>query len=247
MSREGTSASVKSATRTLDILEYVVSRGRPLVAQEIAEALGIPVSSLSYLLTTLVDRDYLHREGRLYRAGEGLSRLQARSPDLALALIVAPLVRNLRLELNETTSFFVRRGWDVEALVTESSEHALRYAVHKGARAPLHAFSAGKALLAAMDEGELGQYFRETERERFTPMTVVDEAKLRSEIAEIRASGYARTNQEHTLGIQGFGRAASIDGVVVGAFSVAVPAARLDAEVERRIIDLLAETTSQIN
>lgn len=246
MSREGGSASVKSATRTLDILEYVVSRGRPLVAQELAEALGIPVSSLSYLLTTLVDRDYLSREGRHYRAGEGLSRLQARSPELALSLAVAPLVRTMRVELNETSSFFVRRDWDVEALVTESSEHALRYAVQKGARAPLHAFSAGKALLAAMEDEELDRYFRETKRERFTPMTMVDQTSLRREIDEIRASGFARTSQEHTLGIQGFGRAASIDGVVVGAFSVAVPVARLDAQVERNILDLLARTTAQM-
>ena len=47
-------SQVKSATRTLDIIEYVVAHDRPLVAQEIAVALGIPVSSLSYLLGTLV-------------------------------------------------------------------------------------------------------------------------------------------------------------------------------------------------
>ena len=51
-----TSSQVKSATRTLDIIEYIVAHDRPLVAQEIAVALGIPVSSLSYLLGTLVDR-----------------------------------------------------------------------------------------------------------------------------------------------------------------------------------------------
>jgi IclR family acetate operon transcriptional repressor len=238
---------VKSATRTLDILELVVSRGRPLVAQEIADALAIPVSSLSYLLTTLVDRDYLSREGRHYRSGDGLSRLQARSPDLALSLTVAPLVRTLRAELNETSSFFVRRGWEVEALVTEPSEHALRYAVQKGAKAPLHAFSAGKALLAVLEEDELSRYFAVAERERFTPMTVIDEPALRREIAEIRAHGFARTNQEHTLGIQGFGRTAEIDGVVVGAFSVAVPVARLDAQVERDIIAALVRMTDQMN
>ena len=55
--------SVKSATRTLDIIEYVVAAGRPLVAQEISNALAIPVSSLSYLLSTLVERTYLQRAG----------------------------------------------------------------------------------------------------------------------------------------------------------------------------------------
>jgi predicted ArsR family transcriptional regulator len=69
MADAGTTTShVKSAMRTLDIIEYVVARGSPAVAQEIASALAIPVSSLSYLLATLVERGYLAREGRNYRS-----------------------------------------------------------------------------------------------------------------------------------------------------------------------------------
>lgn len=236
-------ATVKSAIRTLDIIEYVVSRGQPLVAQEIAAALLIPVSSLSYLLNTLVERGYLARTGRRYSAGPGLERLQARDPVFTLADRVAPLVRALRIQLNETASFFVRRDWTVEALATESSDHALRYAVQTGAQAPLHAFSGGKALLATLSEEELTRYFAETERRAFTAMTIVDEPHLRAEIARIRETGIARTSEEHTPGIIGLGRTALIDGEVVGAFSVAIPVVRFDAEVERRASDLLARTT----
>ncbi len=235
-------ATVKSAMRTLDIIEYVVSRGRPLVAQEIAGALGIPVSSLSYLLGTLVERGYLARDGRRYTTGPGLARLQTHSPAFTLAETVAPLVRTLRIQLNETTSFFVRRDWEVEALVTETSEHALRYAVQTGAHAPLHGFSAGKALLAAMADEELDRYFAETERIAFTPTTIVSEPALRAEIAAIRRTGTAHTREEHTPGIHGLGRVARIDGDVVGAFSVAIPAVRFDEATERRASDLLART-----
>ena len=104
------SSQVKSATRTLDIIEYVVAHNRPLVAQEIAVALGIPVSSLSYLLGTLVDRGYLAREGRRYSAGPGLERLQARTHGFTLAERAAPLVRALRVQLNETASFWATNG-----------------------------------------------------------------------------------------------------------------------------------------
>jgi IclR family acetate operon transcriptional repressor len=104
---------VKSATRTLDIIEYVVAHDRPLVAQEIAVALGIPVSSLSYLLGTLVERGYLTRDGRRYLAGPGLERLQTHSHGFTLAERAAPLVRTLRVQLNETASFWVRRDWKV--------------------------------------------------------------------------------------------------------------------------------------
>ena len=235
-------SQVKSATRTLDIIEYVVAHDRPLVAQEIAVALGIPVSSLSYLLGTLVERGYLAREGRRYSAGPGLQRLQAHPGGFSLAERAAPLVRTLRVQLNETTSFFVRSEWDVEAIVTETSEQALRYAVPTGTRLPMHALASGKALLAALPDDELDRYFAETERRRFTPDTVTGEKALRRQIAEIRKTGFAVTDEEFSLGIRGVGRVVTIGGEPVGALSVAVPKARFDEAVQARVMDMLERT-----
>ena len=239
---EAPSSQVKSATRTLDIIEYVVAHNRPLVAQEIAVALGIPVSSLSYLLGTLVDRGYLAREGRRYSAGPGLQRLQASPGGFSLAERAAPLVRTLRVQLNETTSFFVRSEWEVEAIVTETSEQALRYSVPTGTRLPMHALASGKALLAALPDEELDRYFAETERRRFTPATVTAEKALRREIAEIRRTGFAVTDEEFSLGIRGVGRVVTMGGEPVGALSVAVPKARFDEAVQHRVMDMLERT-----
>jgi IclR family acetate operon transcriptional repressor len=239
---EVTSSQVKSATRTLDIIEYIVAHDRPLVAQEIALALGIPVSSLSYLLGTLVDRGYLNRDGRRYSAGPGLQRLQARPGGFSLGERAAPLVRTLRVQLNETTSFWVRTEWDVEAIVTETSDQALRYAVPTGARLPMHALASGKALLAALPADDLDRYFAETELRAFTPSTVTSEQALRREIEHVRETGIAMTDEEFSLGIRGIGRVATIGGEPVGALSVAVPKARFDESVNRRVIDLLERT-----
>ena len=38
------------------------------------------------------------------------------------------------MQLNETASFFIRSGWHVEAIATETSEQALRYSITTGAR-----------------------------------------------------------------------------------------------------------------
>jgi IclR family acetate operon transcriptional repressor len=241
---EAPSSQVKSATRTLDIIEYVVAHDRPLVAQDIAVALGIPVSSLSYLLGTLVDRGYLNREGRRYSAGPGLQRLQARSSEFTLAERAAPLVRTLRVQLNETTSFFVRSGWDVEAIVTETSDQALRYAVPTGSRLPMHALASGKALLAALPDDELDRYFAESERARFTPSTVTTEKALRREIEQIRKTGFSLTDEEFSLGIRGIGRVVTVGGDAVGALSIAVPKARFDETTQARVMHLLERTAS---
>jgi len=241
MAESNTSSHVKSALRTLDIIEYVVARGGPCVAQEIASALSIPVSSLSYLLATLVERSYLVREGRFYLPGAGLHRLQARS-EPTLEERVAPLVRALRVQANETASFFVREGWQVLTLVTEPSDHALRYALAVGTRMPLHGLAAGKAILATMSEVEVERYLAETQRERFTEATLVEASALRGEIARIRRSGLARTHSEYSVGIEGMARAVVMGGEVVGALAVAIPSVRFDAGVEQRCATLLERT-----
>ena len=226
---------VKSALRTLDVIEFVVAHRQGVVAQEIAGALGIPVSSLSYLLTTLADRGYLVREGRRYLPGPGLDRLRVAPEALPLPDRVAPLVRALKGELNETAAFMVQRGWEVESLVTEASDQALRYAVDPGTRRPLHALAAGKVILAAMDQAERARYFAETTRAVFTAHTRTSEADLLADIARITAEGMAVAREEATVGIVGNAVPARIDGRFVGVFSVAVPAVRFDAALEARV------------
>lgn len=239
---------VKSALRTLDIIEYVVGQRQPVTAQDIGSALVIPVSSLSYLLATLVERGYLKRDGRRYCSGNGLERLLARSSIVSLKDRVTPLVRSLRVQLNETASFFVRRDWELETLVTETSDHALRYATQHGSHNAMHAFAAGKAILAALPPQELDCYFRAVVPfGRFTPATIVTEAALRADLEEARRTGLARTREEYSLGIQGVGRALVVDGELLGAFSIAVPNVRFDNDMEQRVAKSLKLTVALLH
>ncbi len=235
----GSAATVKSAMRTLDILEFVAAQPQPMAAHEIAASLDIPVSSLSYLLGTLVERGYLRRHGRLYAGGPGLERLQANRPEPSLADRVAPLVRMLRVQLNETATFFVRDGHSAQALVTEVGEHALRYSLEVGRQAPLHALASGKALLATFSDQELEDYLASATLERLTPQTVTSRKRLRKEIEEARRTGYAHAREEYALGIASVGRSIMIDGSVAGALSVAIPLPRWNEEMDHRAMALL--------
>lgn len=240
-------APVKSAMRTLDVIELVVAHRKGITANEIGAALTIPVSSLSYLLATLADRDYLRREGRQYLPGPGLERLRVPLDELSLEDRVAPLLRAIRSELNETASFFVRQGWDMAALVTEASAQALRYAIEPGELKPTHALAAGKALLATLSEGELAQYFAEARRDSLTERTVCSEAGLRSQLAEIRARGYAEAIEESTEGICSLGCAIAVGGKTVGAIGVAIPTVRFDGDLRARTVVLLRRTAEALS
>ena len=233
---EAKSGTVKSATRTLDIMEYAVAHVGHFTAQDVADTLGIPLSSMSYLLGTLVDREYLSRDGRRYGRGPAMARLAAGPGSVSPAERARPLVRSIRTKLNETTSFFARSGCEAEALVTEASDQALRYAVSPNSRAPLHALAAGKAILATLEPEELSAYFRESRREAMTVNTITSEKELRKEIEKVRKTGIARSREEFSPGIAAVARAMGKDG----ALSIAIPLARFDEAIEQRAIDLLA-------
>jgi IclR family acetate operon transcriptional repressor len=192
-----------------------------------------------------VERSYLKRDGRRYAPGPGLDRLRAPRTELSLTEKVRPLVKSLRLELNETASFFIREGWELVATVTETAEQSLRYSISVGTRTPMHCLAAGKALLALLNDEELDAYFEQTSLETFTPHTIQDQAALRAELDLVRQKGIAQTGEEYTLGICGIGKASLIDGVAIGAFAVAIPVARFTPKMEERAIALLDKAAAQ--
>ncbi|MEO8723866.1 MAG: IclR family transcriptional regulator [Sphingobium sp.] len=236
-------STVKSAMRTIDILEYVAARPGGVVALDVAAELGIPVSSLSYLLATLVERGYLARAGRRYLPGAALERLALPRKSLSLEDKVRPLVKSLQQQTNETASFFIRDGWQLEAIVTETAQQSLRYSISVGTHSPIHCLAAGKAILAALPEAHLKAYFKEMPLTAFTPRSITDEATLRAELAEVRATGVGRTREEYTPGIFGLGMAVTIESQTIGAFAVAIPLPRFTEDLAAHIIQQLRQAT----
>ena len=229
-------SSVKSASRTIDILEQIARQG-PATAREIARATRIPESSLSYLLSTLVERDWLCSLGdRTYALGTAFSRLAAGAAPSPAERRRAQLKLVARTT-GETSCLFIRRGDEIETIDVELSSQLLRFTPDKGMRVPLHAFAAGKAVLARMSADALAQYFATSTRTRFTPATLVDEAALRRDISETRKRGYAIAREDHTPGIVGMGVAADDQF----GLSVAVPTARFDAAFETLAAKVLLE------
>jgi IclR family acetate operon transcriptional repressor len=232
--------------RTLDIIEYVVARRGGAIAQEIAGALAIPVSSLSYLLATLVERNYLRRDGRLYFAGTGLDRLRQPQEEVSFADRSRPLIKALRARLDETASLFLRDGWELVASVTETSAQALRYALEVGTRTPLHCVAAGKALLAELPPEDLDRYFAEARLERFTAHTICDREALIAELESARRAGFARACEEYSPGICAIGKAVRVKGLPIAAVSVAVPSARFDRPLEEAVIAEVLRTAREL-
>ena len=245
-SATGSQAGVKSALRTLDLIEFVVARPSGVVAQEIASALDIPVSSLSYLLATLVERDYLRREGRQYFPGEGLDRLCAPSAELSLIDRARPLLKALRSHLNETATLFRLVGWEAEAVLTETAGQPLRYSIDVGARVPLHAVAAGKIFLSMMSDEKLDRYFAEVSLNGYTEHTIRKRVQLMKAIETVRQTGIASARNEFTQGITAFGTSLHSGADAPLAVSVASPSMRVTPELEARIVAALRRTAQTL-
>ena len=231
--------AVKSAARAIDIVEHVALQG-PVNARSIARATGVPESSLSYLLATLVDRGWLAQAAdRTYSSGPALARLAA-GAQAPLVDRARPVLRALAAATHETASLFIRRAYEIEVLEVELSTHDLRFTPNPGQRMPLHSFAGGKALLARMSPEELDAYFRESARARFTEHTICDEAALRREIESCQARGAAVSLEEHSVGVNGV--AVALDDA--HSISIAMPSPRFSPEIEHRTIAALKDAAA---
>lgn len=219
---------VKSADRTIDLLETLAGAQIPMTAAEISAALDIPKSSLFHLLRTLAERGYVavNGEGR-YRIGPSVIRLAAHlTSETSLIPTMEKVLEALCSTLNETCSFSVQKDDAVEVMATRSGRHALTYTMQLGDLAPLYAVSSGKILLAHKDKAWLDEYLARVRFERFTPNTIQSHERLLREIERARADGLGFVEEEFTPGIVGLSAAISHHDEIIGAINLAIPAAR---------------------
>src|SRR5260370_10769447 len=149
------SQAVKSAERTLEILDLLTTADRPLTFTEIGNALSYPRSSLHSLLHTMADRHWLEAadSGRAYALGiraweAGRTYLRA----ISLADRSLPYMDSLRDRLDETVQLAVLDGRYNVYVSTATGRQRLILASEGGQRLEAHAPGLGKVLLAGLSE-----------------------------------------------------------------------------------------------
>ena len=239
---------VKSAARTVELLEHLSRAGGMHSLRDIQEVLGHPKSSLHALLRTLVDAGWVEsdRTGTLYGMGlrallVGMSYIDG---DETVARAASSLTW-LATESSETIHLARLDGADVVYLATRDSTHELRVVSRIGHRLPAHSTALGKALLAERSDEELRELLPRR-LEALTPHTVTDRAKLLAELVETRERGYAVDRQENTIGLRCVGLTIGRHGPARDAISCSVPLSRMDDEREASLVLLLQTARERI-
>ena len=240
---------VKSAVRTVELLEYLAARqDRPARIREISAALDMPRSSAHALLRTLMTQGWVRSDdsGTLYGIGirallVGTSYLDS-DPYLPL---ITPFLDDLRRDFDET--FHVGRldGTDVVYLATRESRQYQRTTNRVGRRLPAHATALGKALLAERFGAELARHVP-ARLQALTPRTIVDGAELTEALETARVRGYATDDEENTEGVRCFAVALRYTRPAQDAISASIPVARLTPERERELVEALCTVGDKV-
>ncbi|MEQ4305591.1 IclR family transcriptional regulator [Plantactinospora sp. B6F1] len=239
---------VKSAGRTLDVLEALADSPQRRSLVELARTLGIPKSSLHGLLRTMIQRGWVEADATGTRFGLGVRALQVGAAYLETddtTSLLAGVLDDLAAEFGETVHLGRLDGPHVVYLAKRESVHPLRLYSAIGRHLPAHATALGKVLLAQRTDEAVDRLLS-WPLPALTRHTITDPDQLHAELASVRDRGHAVDREENTEGIVCFAMAVPLHSPAIDAISLSVPATRLDAECEERIVAALHGAVRQV-
>lgn len=181
----------KSFMKGLSILEEVARSGRPRGVTELSAELGLTKSNTHRLLQTLVAADFLRQDTqrRTYSAGLKLWELGTQVlAQLDVRDVASPHLLSLARRTRESVNLAILDG--THAVFVDRIEDGQHVrGGYVGVRAPAHALSTGKVLLAHAPEETVAQAC--IRPQAFTPSTITSARLIRAELAAVRKRGYA--------------------------------------------------------
>lgn len=226
--RDGTEGEfVEALARGLDVLTCF-QPGRPaMTLAEVATATGLARATARRLLLTLEHLGYVRGRDGWFSLTPAVLRLGlVYTGALGLWDVARPHLEDLVRRTGESSSLAQLDGADMVYVGRVAVPRILSLAVRVGTVLPAAATSMGKVLLAALPPDELSEVLARPSRSTVVPRHAPTGPALDAALAEVRARGYAVSDEELTLGVRSV--AAPVrDGAgrVVAAVNVTVHAA----------------------
>jgi IclR family pca regulon transcriptional regulator len=240
MARGAAKSPVGTLARGLHVMSCIAAAGSPVGLTELAHLAGLDKTTTYRLATKLIELGYLEQGtgGRFALALHVLDLGFAYLGSLDIRARSLPEMRRLREELDGTISLCLLDGTDivyVERFAPKRLQASVPVGV--GARLPAYCTAMGKALLAALPVSECDVLLRGAKLTKQTPHSIVDRAALRRDLDEVRARGFAVSDNEMIVGLRAAGAAIKDrDGIPVAALSVAMSADLITAAELRKTI-----------
>jgi DNA-binding IclR family transcriptional regulator len=194
---------VKSAERVLRVFEFFDDIQRPARAAEIARQLGVPQSSASMLLRSLVTLGYVDYdpETRRYLPSPRVMLLGGwLGGGAALHGRLGRMLSSLSEATGDTIILAARNGIHAQYLHVVPARSALRFHVPQGTRRLLVRSATGYALLSTVSDEEIAGVLRRTNAGAAAGGEKLALPDVLAGVAAARARGYAFSRQLVTAG-----------------------------------------------
>lgn len=191
--------------RSFALLQLLVAAGEPLGVRELARRSGLSKSAVSRLLATLAQIGMVERTGDGgARPGAGLATLTRRvehTPGL-LRERLRPLTAEMQREYDENAAVGIDDGNGFLYLASARVPAAVQVADPVGETFPFHLVAPGLVVMAAWPDERVDEYLA-TPLAGPTQHSVTEPNAIRERLARIRRDGYAWTDQELDLEVNG--------------------------------------------
>ncbi len=237
MGQRADDPGIKSDRRLLSILEALAEH-EPIGVTALSKELDVPKSTVYAHLRTLEDEEYVSKDGSLYHLGLRFLTLGRSVRDRwPQAELIRTKVDDLAEKTGERAQFIVEEHARGVYVYRSIGENAVETDSGVGKRVPLNSVSAGKAILAFMDERRLEAVLETAGLPERTDETITSRDALEAELEAIRDRGFAQNDGESTEGIRAVGVPILDAGErVIGAISVTGPSHRFTEERFERTI-----------
>lgn len=227
---------VQSLERGLAVIRTFGAGSSNLTLSDVAKATGLTRAAARRFLLTLTDLGYVRTDGKYFTLTARVLELgYAFLSSMTLPEVAQPHLERLSAEVHESSSVSVLEGDDVVYIARFAVSRIMTVSITVGTRFPAHATSMGHVLLAGLDEQALSDYLAHARLEPLTSHTITSAEKLRSELDQVRAQGWALVDQELEEGLRSV--AAPLrdrSGKVIAAVNVSTHASRTTVESVRR-------------
>lgn len=221
---------IKTADTIFDIIETLQELDGANTA-EVADHLGLAVSTAHDHLKTLVDKKYVVNDDGTYRLGlRFLDHGIYAKYQHPLSDVPQSILEELAEEADEAAWLVVEEHGLAVYLSSAVAEHGLKTYGDIGTRRYLHTIAPGKAILAHLPEERVEEILDEYGLPALTERTITDRDELFAELEEIRERGFALNEGGRILGGNAVGAPIIVDGELYGAIGVSGPESRLQGE-----------------
>lgn len=223
--------SLRTVENAFQIIEWLQENDGGRVS-EVADHFDLPRSTTHNYLSTLYHCGYLAKEGDEYRISLSFLCLGGHAATRKrLYQVTKPTVQKIAIETGERVQFVAEESGRGIYVHEAMGDKAVRTDVRIGKISYLHTMSAGKAILAQLDDERVRQIIDTWGLPRKTENTITEEEDLFSALEKIRDRGYAVNKEERTDRQRAVGVAIREPGSdTIGAISVSGPSHRLQDE-----------------